>query len=122
MPSFIYFSSIQPALLLRVILLYDFYISLHVYFLQGHSRHILVRVKPVANSGTLPLICEAVTSLSIGCLVVRNKMQKGLDSYQEEDLNALRERWAKAVARRKEYLDEHIQKLINKQGMSLLYT
>nr|KAG5701463.1 hypothetical protein BaRGS_000859 [Batillaria attramentaria] len=81
---------------------------------QGHSRRIQVRVKPVANSGTLPLICECITSLSIGCLVVRSKLQKGLDSYQEEDLTVLRDRWSKALARRKQYLDEQIQKLINK--------
>ncbi|XP_025092061.1 kinesin-like protein KIF13A isoform X3 [Pomacea canaliculata] len=85
---------------------------------QGHSHRVLVRVKPVANSGTLPLICECITSLSIGCLTVRSKLQKGLDSYQEEDLTVLRDRWSKALARRKQYLDEQIQKLINKQDKS----
>lgn len=87
--------------------------------MQGHSHRLLVRVKPVANSGTLPLICECITSLSIGCLTVRSKLQKGLDSYQEEDLTVLRDRWSKALARRKQYLDEQIQKLINKQGNRL---
>ena len=85
-------------------------------FLQGHSRRILVRVRPVANSGTLPLILESVTSLSVGCVCVRSRLQKGLDSYQEEDLTVLRDHWSKALARRKNYLDEQIQKLINKQG------
>ncbi|XP_048248867.1 kinesin-like protein KIF13B isoform X7 [Haliotis rufescens] len=85
---------------------------------QGHSRRILVRVKPVANSGTLPLICEAITSVSIGSISVRSKLQKGLDSYQEEDLNHLRERWSDALKRRKDYLDEQIQKLINKPDKS----
>jgi len=45
--------------------------------------------------------------------------QKGLDSYQEEDLTLLRDRWSDALARRKEYLKEQIQKLINKQGQLL---
>ncbi|XP_070208560.1 kinesin-like protein KIF13A isoform X2 [Littorina saxatilis] len=81
---------------------------------QGHSRRVLVRIKPKANSGTLPLICECITTLNIGCLTVRSKLQKGLDSYQEEDLSVLRDRWSKALARRKQYLDEQIQKLINK--------
>jgi hypothetical protein len=45
--------------------------------------------------------------------------QKGLDSYQEEDLTLLRDRWSEALARRKEYLKEQIQKLINKQGQLL---
>ena len=75
-----------------------------------------MRIKPVANSGTLPLICECITSVHIGCLAVRSKLQKGLDSYQEEDLTVLRDRWSKALARRKQYLDEQIQKLINKPG------
>ena len=43
--------------------------------------------------------------------------QKGLDSYQEEDLSLLRDRWSEALARRKEYLKEQIEKLINKQGL-----
>ena len=80
------------------------------------SRRVLVRVKPVANSGTLPLICESITSLAIGCVNVRARLQKGMDSYQEEDLTVLRDHWSKALARRKKYLDEQIQKLINKQG------
>ncbi|KAL3888334.1 hypothetical protein ACJMK2_000704 [Sinanodonta woodiana] len=85
---------------------------------QGHSRRIQVRVKPVAHSGTLPLICEAITSISVGSICGRFKLQKGLDSYQEEDLNLVRDRWSEALARRKNYLDEQIQKLINKTDKS----
>lgn len=36
---------------------------------------------------------------------------------QEEDLNEVRERWSDALMKRREYLDEQIQKIINKQGM-----
>ncbi|XP_072008755.1 kinesin-like protein KIF13A isoform X2 [Engystomops pustulosus] len=83
---------------------------------QGHSRRIQVTVKPVQNSGTLPLMVEAILSVSIGCITARStKLQRGLDSYQEEDLNCVRERWSDALIKRKEYLDEHIQKIINKQ-------
>lgn len=86
---------------------------------QGHTRRIGVKVKPSKNSGTLPLICESISSISVGCICVRNKMtQKGLDSYQEEDLTLLRDRWSEALARRTEYLKEQIQKLINKQDKS----
>ncbi|RUS88910.1 hypothetical protein EGW08_003349, partial [Elysia chlorotica] len=85
---------------------------------QGMSRRVLVRVKPVANSGTLPLICESISSLAIGCVSVRARLQKGMDSYQEEDLTVLRDHWSKALTRRKKYLDEQIQKLINKQDKS----
>ncbi|XP_078064821.1 kinesin-like protein KIF13A, partial [Mustelus asterias] len=34
---------------------------------------------------------------------------------QEEDLNEVRERWSDALMKRREYLDEQIQKVINKQ-------
>ncbi|XP_069469694.1 kinesin-like protein KIF13A isoform X1 [Ambystoma mexicanum] len=101
---------------------------------QGHSRRVQVTVTPVQQSGTLPLMVEAILSLSIGCIYARStKLQRGLDSYQrdddddggeddddmdsyqEEDLNTVRERWSEALIKRKEYLDEHIQKIINKQ-------
>ncbi|XP_069814062.1 kinesin-like protein KIF13A isoform X4 [Dendropsophus ebraccatus] len=86
---------------------------------QGHSRRVQVTVKPVQNSGTLPLMVEAILSVSIGCITARStKLQRGLDSYQEEDLNCVRERWSDALIKRKEYLDEHIQKIINKQEKS----
>ncbi|KAM9307981.1 kinesin-like protein KIF13A isoform 2-T2 [Gastrophryne carolinensis] len=97
---------------------------------QGHSRRIQVTVNPVQNSGTLPLMVEAILSVSIGCITARStKLQRALDtyqkdddvdgddmdSYQEEDLNCVRERWSDALIKRKEYLDEQIQKIINKQ-------
>lgn len=50
---------------------------------QGHSRRLQVCVKPVQNSGTLPLLVEAVLSVSIGCVSIRStKLQRPLDSYQ----------------------------------------
>lgn len=52
-------------------------------FKQGHSRRLQVCVKPVQNSGTLPLLVEAVLSVSIGCVSARStKLQRPLDSYQ----------------------------------------
>ncbi|XP_069764421.1 kinesin-like protein KIF13A isoform X2 [Narcine bancroftii] len=94
---------------------------------QGQSRRIEVIVKPVQHSGTLPLMVEAILSVSIGCISARStKLQRPLDSYQkeeeedmdsyqEEDLNEVRERWSDALMKRREYLDEQIQKMINKQ-------
>lgn len=41
-----------------------------------------------------------------------------MDSYQEEDLNCVRERWSDALIKRREYLDEQIQKISNKQEKS----
>ncbi|XP_034553279.1 kinesin-like protein KIF13A isoform X5 [Notolabrus celidotus] len=97
---------------------------------QGHSRRLQVCVKPVQNSGTLPLLVEAVLSVSIGCVSARStKLQRPLDSYQrevdedmdsyqEEDLNCVRERWSEALIKRREYLDEQIKKIINKREKS----
>ncbi|NWX87765.1 KI13A protein, partial [Nothoprocta pentlandii] len=99
---------------------------------QGHSRRVQVTVKPVQHSGTLPLMVEAVLSVSIGGVTARStKLQRGLDSYQkddddggdmdsyqEEDLNCVRERWSDALIKRREYLDEQIQKISNKQEKS----
>uniref|UniRef100_A0A8C2XQS1 Kinesin family member 13A n=1 Tax=Cyclopterus lumpus TaxID=8103 RepID=A0A8C2XQS1_CYCLU len=86
---------------------------------QGHSRRLQVCVKPVQNSGTLPLLVEALMSVSIGCVSARStKLQRPLDSYQEEDLNCIRERWSEALIKRREYLDEQIKKIINKQEKS----
>lgn len=48
----------------------------------------------------------------------RLRLQKPLDSYQEEDLTVLREKWSDALNRRREYLDQQIQRLINKQDKS----
>lgn len=85
---------------------------------QGHSRRVLVTVKPVANSGMLPLMCDSIVSMDVGCVTVRSSMFKGLDSYQEVDLDVLKNRWFEALSRRKKYLDKQIQKLINKQDKS----
>ncbi|KFZ57662.1 Kinesin-like KIF13A, partial [Podiceps cristatus] len=86
---------------------------------QGHSRRVQVTVKPVQHSGTLPLMVEAILSVSIGGVTARStKLQRGLDSYQEEDLNSVRERWSDALLKRREYLDEQIQKISNKQEKS----
>ncbi|KAG5271532.1 hypothetical protein AALO_G00181060 [Alosa alosa] len=96
---------------------------------QGHSRRLLVCVRPVQFSGTLPLLAEAVLSVSIGCVSARStKLQRPLDSYQEEDgevdsyqeddLNCVRQRWSEALVKRREYLDEQIKKIINKPEKS----
>ncbi|XP_015600896.1 kinesin-like protein KIF13B isoform X3 [Cephus cinctus] len=82
---------------------------------QGQQRRIQVRVKPVQNSGTLPIICHSILSISVGSVSVRNRLQIPLDSYQDEDLSILRDKWSDALMRRRQYLDQQIQKLINKE-------
>lgn len=85
---------------------------------QGHQRRIKVRIEAVPDSGTLPIICQSIVSIAIGSVTVRSRLQKPLDSYQEEDLTILREKWSEALGRRRKYLDQQIQKLINKEGSS----
>lgn len=85
---------------------------------QGQQRRVQVRVKPVQNSGTLPIICQSIISVAVGSVTVRSRLQKPMDSYQEEDLTVLREKWSEALGRRRKYLDQQIQKLINKEDKS----
>ncbi|KAF5272853.1 hypothetical protein FQR65_LT00449 [Abscondita terminalis] len=81
---------------------------------QGQQRRIQVRVKPVQNSGTLPIICQSIVKIEVGSVLVRSRLQKPLDSYQDEDLATLRERWSEALMRRRQYLEQQINKLIDK--------
>lgn len=63
----------------------------------------------------LPIICESIQSISVGGPCVRSELQKPLDSYQEDDLNRLRQRWGDALAKRKEVdwlLSTSFQKII----------
>ncbi|XP_061676647.1 kinesin-like protein KIF13A isoform X3 [Syngnathoides biaculeatus] len=97
---------------------------------QGHSRRLHVSVKPVQNSGTLPLLVEAMLSVSVGGVTLRSsklqrpldtyqrEMQDDMDSYQEEDLSCVRDRWSEALIKRREYLDDQIKKIINKHEKS----
>lgn len=81
---------------------------------QGQQRRLVVRVAPVQGSGTLPLICQQIGSVAVGAVCVRSRLQKPLDSYQDDDLTLLRERWCDALSRRKDYLDEQLQRVIHK--------
>ncbi|XP_068626995.1 kinesin-like protein KIF13A [Battus philenor] len=80
---------------------------------QGQQRRVAVRVRPAQNSGTLPIICQHIVSVELGSVTVRSRLQKPLDSYQEEDLAVLRERWSEALARRRQHLHAQLQKLVN---------
>lgn len=81
---------------------------------QGQQRRIQVRVKPVQNSGTLPIICQSIVKIEVGSVLLRSRLQRQLDSYQEEDLTVLREKWSDALTRRRQYLDQQIKKIIDK--------
>ncbi|KAJ8964376.1 hypothetical protein NQ317_003093 [Molorchus minor] len=46
--------------------------------------------------------------------MVRNRLQKALDSYQEEDLTILRDKWNDALQKRRQYLNQQLQNLSEK--------
>ena len=82
---------------------------------QGQQRRILVRVNPCpGDTGSLPLICESITSVAIGAVSVRPKLLPELDSYQEEDLRTLKEKWKDALDRRRIYLRDQMLQLDSK--------
>uniref|UniRef100_A0A8C9TFR2 Kinesin family member 13B n=1 Tax=Scleropages formosus TaxID=113540 RepID=A0A8C9TFR2_SCLFO len=96
---------------------------------QGQSRRIQVEVRSVHDSGTMPLIAESVLSVSVGCVEIRQACPSrpsdsqqvkddDMDSYQEKDLERLRQQWLTALTKRQEYLDQHLQKIVSKPDKS----
>ena len=85
---------------------------------QGQLKRLVFSVKPVENSGLLPLELSSIIDASIGSPCVRSKLDKPLDSYQEEDLNMLREAWTKALSKRKGHLQSQIQKFMDLEDKS----
>ncbi|XP_041661644.1 kinesin-like protein KIF13B isoform X2 [Cheilinus undulatus] len=96
---------------------------------QGQSRRVLVEVRPVPDSGTMPLITASILSVTIGDVKVRQtRNTKGsetqwggdeeMDSYQEVDLERMREQWLDILTQRQEYLDQQLQKMVSKPDKS----
>lgn len=86
---------------------------------QGQQRRVKVSVRPEAGSGLLPLSVDSIGSIAMGCVQVRDsRVQRSLDSYQEEDLQSLREKWGEALNRRKDHLDAQIQQIMSKANKS----
>uniref|UniRef100_A0A3Q3L9T8 Kinesin-like protein KIF13B n=1 Tax=Mastacembelus armatus TaxID=205130 RepID=A0A3Q3L9T8_9TELE len=97
---------------------------------QGQSRRIQVEVRSVPDSGTMPLIAASILFVSIGNVKVQQFLIKCLttlefqggneemDSYQEVDLDRMREQWLVALTQRQEYLDQQLQKIVSKPDKS----
>ncbi|KAM9798359.1 kinesin-like protein KIF13B [Neosynchiropus ocellatus] len=96
---------------------------------QGQSRRVQVEVRPVPDSGTMPLISLSILSVSIGDVKVQQlRITKGrepqwgagedMDSYQEVDLERMREQWLLTLTQRQEYLDQQLQKIVSKPDKS----
>uniref|UniRef100_A0A8C7M345 Kinesin family member 13Bb n=1 Tax=Oncorhynchus mykiss TaxID=8022 RepID=A0A8C7M345_ONCMY len=87
---------------------------------QGQSRRVQVEVRSVQDSGTMPLIATKILSVSIGNVEVRQARpsNEDMDSYQEVDLERLRDQWLTTLTTRQEYLDQHLQKMVQKPDKS----
>ncbi|CAI5683071.1 unnamed protein product [Oreochromis niloticus] len=85
---------------------------------QGQSRRVQVEVRPVPDSGTMPLVAASILSVSIGDVKVRQGTDEEMDSYQEVDLERMREQWLVTLTQRQEYLDQQLQKIVCKADKS----
>ncbi|XP_020778849.2 kinesin-like protein KIF13B isoform X2 [Boleophthalmus pectinirostris] len=96
---------------------------------QGQSRRVQVEVRSVPDSGTMPLIAASIVSVSIGDVKVRQAPSskaaeahwgdnEELDSYQEVDLERMRQQWLFTLTQRQEYLDQQLQKIVSKPDKS----
>uniref|UniRef100_A0A914XCF0 Kinesin-like protein unc-104 n=1 Tax=Plectus sambesii TaxID=2011161 RepID=A0A914XCF0_9BILA len=88
---------------------------------QGQQRRISVKVRPVADKGSLPLVCQRVLSIAMGCICTRNRnVQKPLDSWQDNDLREICDQWNMALQNRRDYLEQQINQLDKKPDKSEL--
>ncbi|XP_070401705.1 kinesin-like protein KIF13B isoform X2 [Nothobranchius furzeri] len=94
---------------------------------QGQSHRVRVEVRPVPDSGTMPLIVSSILSVSIGDVKVhqtrpkhapRSDIEEEMDSYQEVDLERMREQWMITLTQRQEYLDQQLQRVVSKPDKS----
>ncbi|XP_061890729.1 kinesin-like protein KIF13B isoform X2 [Entelurus aequoreus] len=94
---------------------------------QGQSRRIQVQVCPVPDSGTMPLICSSILSVSIGDVKVQSTAKgrdshsvqtEDMDSYQEVDVERMRRQWLATLTQRQEYLDQQLHKILSKADKS----
>ena len=85
---------------------------------QGTSKRIKIRIEEKSlYRDLLPLYIEDFSAIEIGCVEQVNCLQRSpivLDSYQEEDLNNIREKWLNYLDKRKAYIDSECKLLIDK--------
>jgi len=81
---------------------------------QGQQRRLVAKVSAVPGGGRLPLVPERVVAVAVGCPCVRSRLQRPLDSYQEDDLGQLRLRWGDALSRRREYLETQLKRCVER--------
>ena len=82
--------------------------------LQGQSRRIHIHVE--MTDGGSPLQCDHISSVAIGSIYLRTRYEEPLDSWQEQDLDRLRNKWSDALMNRREFLDSEVRKIVSKKG------
>ena len=82
--------------------------------LQGQSRRIHIHLQMA--DGRSPLQCDHISSVAIGSIYLRTRYEEPLDSWQEQDLDRLRNKWSDALMNRREYLDSEVRKIVSKKG------
>ena len=60
------------------------------------------------------MLTECICQVEMGSPLARSKLQRPLDSYQAQDLDAVRHAWALAVAQLKDFVDKEIHKIDRK--------
>ena len=80
---------------------------------QGQSRKIQISVQTVQSSGSIEL--GSIQQVEIGSVIVRSKQDVPLDSYQEQDFNIMKEKWGHTLQLRKEYLDNEMKLVMDKE-------
>lgn len=55
---------------------------------QGQSRRIVVGVRPLPKTGSLPVVIETISAIEVGSVSRCSKSERSLDSYQDKDLSA----------------------------------
>lgn len=83
---------------------------------QGQSRRVRVTVTQLTPNSSLKMDC--ITSVAIGSIYVRNRLDESLDTYQELDLERLRAKWTDALMCRRDYLDAEVRKLMDKKDQT----
>lgn len=85
---------------------------------QGQSRRLVINVGSMEGFGAYPVVCERITSISIGSVCRVGKMHAGCDSFADEDLKRLRTAWSERLMRRREMLGEKLHSIIDKTDKS----
>ncbi|KAL3205384.1 hypothetical protein MRX96_011278 [Rhipicephalus microplus] len=91
---------------------------LEIHELTEQGEYAPVEVVPRGDVGTGGVFSSSARASSaawcVGAVCIRSRLQRPLDSYQDDDLGVLRERWCDALSRRSEYLAEHLKKITDK--------